>query len=86
MFKRYILNWLVGLDQWVNTWFAGDPDETISSRLGKSHRGDYGVIAIYVSLPFWLIVNTIFWILEYPLWNHCERSIEKDEGRDDLLI
>ena len=35
--KRYFLNVLVGLDQWVNTWIGGSPDETISSRCARGY-------------------------------------------------
>lgn len=31
--KQYILNVLIGLDQFITTWFGGWPDETISSYL-----------------------------------------------------
>ena len=33
-----IRNFLIGFDQWANTWFGGDPQETISSRAGKAQR------------------------------------------------
>lgn len=36
--KRYFHNILVSLDQFFNTVFGGDPDETVSSRLGKAER------------------------------------------------
>lgn len=34
--KRYGINKAIALDQWGNTELLGDPDETISSRLGRS--------------------------------------------------
>jgi hypothetical protein len=34
--KRYLLNWLVLLDQAGNTLLGGSPNETISSRAGKA--------------------------------------------------
>lgn len=33
--KKYLYNILIGIDQLVNALLGGDPDETISSRLGK---------------------------------------------------
>lgn len=33
--KKYFYNILIGIDQLVNAILGGDPDETISSRLGK---------------------------------------------------
>lgn len=68
--KRYWLNWLIGLDQWVNTWFKGDPDETISSRMGKSLVKRDGCI----------LCHTLCRWLDYLDRNHCIDAIEWDEG------
>jgi hypothetical protein len=35
MVKRYVRNLLISLDQLANTILGGDPDETMSSRMGK---------------------------------------------------
>ena len=32
---RYVVNTLLGLDQFANTIIGGDPDETISARAGR---------------------------------------------------
>jgi hypothetical protein len=32
---RYFWNLLIAVDQLFNTVFGGDPDETLSSRMGK---------------------------------------------------
>lgn len=71
--KRYILNILIALDQLVNAMAGGDPDETISSRLGKHYRGT------------WMerFVDWVFRPIHGP--HHCERSIEPDEGRDEVM-
>lgn len=69
MFKKYILNLLIALDQFGNTLFGGDPDETISSRLGKHYRGT--LLEKFVDWLFW------------P--NHCEGAAENDEGKDAIL-
>ena len=33
---RYLINMLLAFDQFMNTVFLGHPDETISSRLGRT--------------------------------------------------
>jgi len=33
---RYLLNLAISIDQLANTVLGGDPDETLSSRLGKA--------------------------------------------------
>jgi hypothetical protein len=35
---RYLLNWLVLLDEAANTLFGGSPNETISSRAAKARN------------------------------------------------
>lgn len=35
--KNYLFNILISIDQLLNTIFGGDPDETISGRLGREH-------------------------------------------------
>ncbi len=84
MIKKYFKNILIGvLDQPLNVITGGDPDETISSRLGKVHRGDYGKTLYYITYPVWFLVNCIFYVFDG--WGHCEISIEEDEGKNDLL-
>lgn len=74
MLAKYILNILIALDQLLNTILFGDPDETISSRVGKRrHLRGWKQLS-------WLIDKLFFWE-KY----HTENSIEKDEGRDDLF-
>lgn len=69
MIKRYIWNVLISLDQLLNTLFAGDPDETISSRMGKrARKGDRLGICVCKVLNFFDK-------------DHCEKSIETDEGK-----
>ena len=72
--KRYVFNVLVALDQFVNTLFYGDPDETISSRLGKNYKGT------------WMkkFVDWLFGWQKYPQ-GHTEASIEWDEGKNSIL-
>lgn len=76
--SRYFWNILISIDQFVNTLFGGDPDETISSRAGK-----------WLSMPH----DTLQWKFSYALCrvlhlfdkNHCIKSIEEDEGKNDLF-
>ena len=69
--KRYLVNVLVSLDQFANTLLGGDPDETISSRLGKFK----GTVPPYS----WLC-----WLLDLIDPGHCDKAIEEDEGRDQV--
>lgn len=41
MLKKYIRNILISIDQLVNTILGGDPDWTISSRLGRNYPGTW---------------------------------------------
>jgi len=69
LIKKYILNILIGIDQLGNALLGGDPDETISSRLGKNYRGSF----------LEKFVDKIFGD------GHCEGSLEEDEGKDAIL-
>lgn len=71
---QYARNILIGLDQLLGVFFGGDPDETISSRVGKwSASGSiYGKYAEK-------LLNAIFGK------NHCRDCIETDEGKEKIL-
>jgi len=77
--KRYPVNVLIGLDQFVNAIFLGDPDETISSRLGRWARAkgrenlDPGYFATW-----------LYWFLDEIDYMHSEEAIEEDEGKDQV--
>jgi len=71
--KKYLLNNLISLDQQINTLCGGDPDETISSRLGKRRDKREKRWAVIVDKLF-------FWQKE-----HTKESIEEDEGKDQVL-
>jgi hypothetical protein len=71
---KYIRNILISIDQFVNTIFAGDPDETISSRVGKNYNGS----------TIHHIIDFIF-IWQKKKQGHSEAAIEWDEGKDSLL-
>lgn len=71
MVKKYIWNLLVSIDQLFNAIFGGDPDETISSRMGKrARKGDR--LGIFICK-----------ILNFFDEGHCERVAEYDEGKDE---
>lgn len=68
MFKKYFWNILISIDQLANTLLFGNPDETISSRMGKQVRegkckGCYFICKLLHRID--------------P--EHCHNSIEEDE-------
>ena len=65
---KYIWNILIALDQLVNALCFGSPDETISSRVGKIRHKNKGA-------------DVLCDVLDTIDENHCEESIEWDEGR-----
>ena len=73
MVRRYIKNVLVGFDQFINTLLGGDPDETISSRLGKRARQGDRMSCLMCKLLHWLDRD------------HCEKAIEQDEGKRAII-
>lgn len=73
--KQYLINMLISLDQFVNTATGGDPDETVSSRMGKWNREKVGGWRQKVSYGLCLMLNKLD-------KDHCEESIEEDEGAD----
>lgn len=71
--KRYLLNLLIAIDQGWNAFLGGNPDETISSRVGKSAEegSRFGVLCEK-------IIDWLFFKLTKEI-NHCRNSIERDE-------
>lgn len=78
--SKWILNILISIDQFGNTILGGDPDETISSRLGKMKEKYNGTIPWYRPLSK---------IVDYGLDkidpNHSIDAIEKDEGSEAIV-
>ena len=77
---KWLLNILISIDQLGNTILGGDPDETISSRLGKlkvKHDG-----AIPWRRP---VSKVIDWGLDKIDSHHSIDAIEEDEGKDAIL-
>jgi len=76
---RYIINVLISLDQFGNSILCGDPDETISSRIGRIKKKWGGQI------PWGRPVTRITdWCLDKIDPNHSIDAIEEDEGHDGL--
>lgn len=72
MIKRYIYNILISLDQFGNVLADGDPDETISSRVGKNPKVSF-------------LSKGLHKLLNWLEPEHCEKSIEIDEGKDNVF-
>lgn len=68
----YLWNLLIAVDQLLNTLAFGDPDETLSSRLGKAS----GRCAL---------CRAICRLLNRIDARHCEKSIELDEGKNGII-
>jgi hypothetical protein len=69
---KYLQNILIAIDQLINAVLLGDPDETISSRVGRVWPNSY--LSIFVDF-----------IMFYQK-NHCCKAIEKSEGYRDILF
>ncbi len=69
--KQYASNVLTWMSQTLNTLLMGDPDETLSSRMGK--RLDTCRTCRWVCALLNLIDK-----------NHCRDAVEPDEGKDDV--
>lgn len=67
---RYFYNLAYSLDQMLNTVWGGDPDETVSSRIGRAARDGY-------LRPVPRLIRNV---LERIDRNHCAEAIEEDEG------
>jgi hypothetical protein len=78
-FSKYLWNILVAIDQMVNTLCGGDPDETLSSRMGKwVIQGEKKGLRKYI----YKIAN---WVVELFEKDHFKKSIEEDEGSRRIL-
>ena len=80
-FFKYGFNIAVSIDQLGNVIMLGDPDETISSRLGR---------AILSGRPKWFVpsfaalVDFIFYKLDNQE-SHCLNSIEHEKAYDSEI-
>jgi hypothetical protein len=78
--KKYLLNLLLGIDQLGNVIVGGDPDETISSRLGRLKVVNGGRIPW--RRPFSKVVE---WALDKIQDDHCRRAIERGRGHEGVF-
>jgi hypothetical protein len=77
---RYVVNVLISLDQLANSILLGDPDETISSRLGRIKVKWGGEI------PWTRPVSRVTdRLLDWIDPNHSRDSIEHNEGNNGLV-
>ena len=67
--RQWLRNVFVAFDQLGNSLSGGDPDETLSSRWGKSTGKGAKMVCS---------------ILDKIDKDHCAKSIEADEGKDAL--
>lgn len=72
--KRYFWNVLLGLDQFLSVLTGGDPDETVSSRVGKA-----AAAGSLFGLALERCLDAVFGA------GHCRSSIEADEGEEKVL-
>lgn len=81
--KAYVWNILLALDQLGNTLAFGDPDETISSRMGKWKRRRLraGTWPPEPAHPLYWLERTLNWIDP----NHVLDAIEPDEGESSIV-
>ena len=76
-YKQWGVNCWEGFDNFGSAILGGDPDESISSRLGKARRA--GSRLTFVANKVDLVADDIFNDV-----NHCNKSIEADEGRKQV--
>lgn len=74
--RDYLWNLLIAIDQLLNAVLGGDPDETISSRMGR-----------WRYLGGWRarIAKPVCWLLNAVDPGHCADSVELDGGQRDLF-
>lgn len=74
--KQYIYNVLVGLDQFVNALTGGDPDMTLSGRMGRA-----------VAEGRCVLCKVICWGLGKIQPNHCALADKHEAaaGADEVI-
>lgn len=71
--QRWGWNVLIAVDQLGNALLGGDPDETLSSRMGKAIRDGRCRLC-----------RPVCWLLNRIDPGHCQNSIEADEGEREV--
>ncbi len=76
LFLQYIFNLFLGIDQILNTILLGHPDETLSSRLGRSKNKEryFWVrwLRCFVNILFFFDREVFF---DGTVLEHCEKSV-----------
>jgi hypothetical protein len=75
MLKKYLKNILISLDQLVNAILGGDPDMTISARIGRNYDGSW-------------MKAIVDWMFKWQGHDsHCDNADywESDEGKDAII-
>lgn len=76
--SQWMWNILISADQFLNTLFFGDPDETISSRMGKWMTEEVSVFKK-------TFADGLCWFLDLFDADHCVKSIDPTEGSDEIF-
>ena len=74
----YLRNIFIGIVQLISIIFFGATDECLSSRLGKTQRGDYGVALVIIASPLRVLVDYLFYFRDGK--HHCLQHIEDNKG------
>lgn len=72
--KDYLLGVLIGIDQLGNALAYGDPDETISSRIGRIKRRHGGQVP-----RRYLVARILDRVLDRIDPGHCIDAIERED-------
>lgn len=77
-FGKYAMNCWLALDQLLNTWLGGDPDMTLSGRMGRDIKQG----KCWLCTPICRALNFIS-----RQKDHCGETdlMESDEGRDQIF-
>jgi hypothetical protein len=78
--RTYLMNLALSVDQFGNAVTGGDPDETISSRIGRLKVAHGGRVP-------WTrpLARLVDWMLERIDPGHSVDAIEPDEGSNGIL-
>lgn len=71
--KRIVLNWLLWLDEGLNTLTGGSPNETVSERAAKARNAGrrWGCV----------LCRMLDWIQ----WGHCDNALTSTIGDDAIM-
>jgi hypothetical protein len=72
---KYLKNIFISIDQFLNTLLGGDPDMTVSARLGRNYKGSW-------------MQRAVDWLFRWQGHeSHCGNAnkLEQDEGKDAIF-